>query len=208
MNVENAYNLWSKQYDTNQNMTRDLDKVATEVTLSKYEFKKVIELGCGTGKNTIFLLEKASQIFGLDFSAEMLKKARDKISSEQVEFRKADITTDWRIDNLVVDLITCSLTLEHIEDLNFIFNQAFSKLKRNGLFFVCELHPYKQYQGSKARFENQEKTLELKVFTHHISDYLDSSKNAGFKLLELQEWFDKDLEENKIPRLVSFVFQK
>jgi ubiquinone/menaquinone biosynthesis C-methylase UbiE len=67
MSIEKAYNIWAKQYDTNINRTRDLDKIATIEILSKYEFENVLELGCGTGKNTNWLLEKATLIIGLIF---------------------------------------------------------------------------------------------------------------------------------------------
>ena len=74
MSIEKSYNSWAKQYDTNNNKTRDLDKKATINTLSKYNFNNVLELGCGTGKNTIWLIEKAARIIALDFSEEMLEK--------------------------------------------------------------------------------------------------------------------------------------
>ena len=35
MSIENAYNIWANQYDTNENRTRDLDKKSTIETLSK-----------------------------------------------------------------------------------------------------------------------------------------------------------------------------
>ena len=133
MNIEKAYNIWADQYDTNSNKTRDLDTKSTIKTLNKFDFSKVIELGCGTGKNTTFLLKKADEIIGLYFSQEMLNRAKAKIKDERVEFRKADLTKSWEIDNDFADLITCSLTLEHIKNLNHIFNQANLKLKKNGV---------------------------------------------------------------------------
>ncbi len=160
MSIEKAYNLWANQYDTNENRTRDLDKKSTIETLSKYEFENVLELGCGTGKNTNWLLEKAKRIIGLDFSQEMLNKAKEKISSDKVVFNKADLNEDWEIDNNFADLITSSLTLEHIENLNHIFDQANLKLKKDGLFFISELHPFKQYSGSKAQYETVNGTKE------------------------------------------------
>ena len=81
MSIEKSYNSWAKQYDTNNNKTRDLDKKATIKTLSNYNFNYVLELGCGTGKNTIWLLEKAKNIIAFDFSKEMLKKAKEKITN-------------------------------------------------------------------------------------------------------------------------------
>lgn len=207
MSIEKAYNSWAGQYDTNENKTRDLDKKATIETLSKYKFKYVLELGCGTGKNTGWLLSKAEQVIGLDFSQEMLNIAKEKITDSRAEFKRADLNKEWEIENQFADLVTSSLTLEHIDDLNHIFNQANQKLMGNGIFFISELHPFKQYLGSKAKFETESGVEELKVFIHHISDYVDSAENNDFKLLEINEWFDEN-SEKEIPRLISFVFRK
>ena len=207
MSIEKAYNIWSDQYDTSLNKTRDLDKKSTIGTLKKFDFSTVIELGCGTGKNTSFLLEKADEIIGLDFSQEMLNKAKKKIKDKRVKFWKVDLTADWNIESNYADLITCSLVLEHIEKLNLVFNQAYEKLKNGGLFFISELHPFKQYSGSKAKFETENGTQELETYVHHISEYLEVANESGFELLELKEWFD---EENKsgIPRLIGITLRK
>ena len=207
MSIAKDYNSWAEQYDTNENKTRDLDRKATIETLSKYEFDNVLELGCGTGKNTEWLITKAKFIIGLDFSEEMLNKAKIKIKTDKVRFQRAELTKKWEIDNNFADLITCNLTLEHIKDLDFIFNQAYQKLKTNGKFFISELHPARQYLGSKAKYETENGIEELEVYTHHISDYLNSGKNNSFKLIKLNEWFDNQLE-NEVPRLISFVFAK
>lgn len=207
MSIEKAYNSWAKQYDTNENKTRDLDIKSTIETLSKYDFKNVLELGCGTGKNTDWLLKKAEQIIGLDFSQEMLDIAKKKIKSDKVQFIKADLTKDWKIENQFADLVASSLTLEHIDDLSHLFGQANQKLRGNGIFFISELHPFKQYIGSKAKYETENGIEELKVFTHHISDYVENAEINGFDLLEIKEWFDEKVEK-EIPRLISFVFRK
>ena len=129
MSIEKAYNIWAAQYDSNKNSTRDLDIKSTIKTLSKYNFESVLELGCGTGKNTNWLLKKAHKIIGLDFSQEMLNKAAEKIKDKRVVFKKADLTKSWDVDNDYADLITSSLMLEHIKDFNHIFKQVHLKLK-------------------------------------------------------------------------------
>ncbi len=207
MKIKQAYNLWSEQYDVNKNKTRDLEAIVTRKTLVHFDFDNVLELGCGTGKNTQWLLIKAKNIIGLDFSEGMLAKAKAKIKTDKVTFIETDLTNDWNLENNYFDLITCSLTLEHIENLNVVFKQAHYKLKKGGLFFVSELHPFKQYLGSKARFETENGIYELEVFTHHISDYLESASSFGFELVVLNEWFD-DETTIEVPRLVSFVFRK
>jgi len=47
----------------------------------------------------------------------------------------------------------------------------------------------------------------LEVYTHHISEYLSIAYKNNFKIIEIDEQFD-NLDENEIPRLISFVFRK
>ena len=206
MSIEKAYNEWSSQYDSNKNRTRDLDKKVTIKSLQDLKFNSVLEIGCGTGKNTEWLQEKASRLLAVDFSEEMLAIAKNKISSEKVIFQRADVTKKWEWTSEYFDLVTCNLILEHIEDLDHIFDQAFSKLKPGGHFFISELHPFKQYKGTKARFNSGEKLIELETFTHHISDFVNSGQEAGFQLNQLSEWFDQDKTEP--PRIISLLFKK
>lgn len=207
MSIANAYNAWSDSYDTNENKTRDLDQKATQETLSRYDFQQVLELGCGTGKNSLWLLEKAAKLIAVDFSEGMLRKAKEKINTPRITFLQADLTHPWPSLIPAVDLVTCNLTLEHIADLGFIFQQAGEKLIDEGLFFICELHPFKQYLGSKARFDTEKGVQELEVYPHHISEYLQKAEAHGFELVELKEWFDEG-PIMEIPRLLSMVFRK
>ena len=206
--IQKAYNSWANTYDDMVNKTRDLDKIAVRQSLTKLEYKTVLELGCGTGKNTIFFAQKADFVTGLDFSEEMLSIAKKKITSENVVFQSADLTKNWQVKEGSFELISCSLTLEHILDLDFIFQQSFEKLKPKGKFFISELHPFKQYTGSKAKFETEDGIEEVEVFIHHISDFLKAANKNGFKLLNLEEWFDNTTKKGNIPRLISFLFEK
>ena len=149
MNIQTAYNTWAETYDTVLNKTRDLEAAAIRQLLADVPFAEVIELGCGMGKNTEWLAAQAAHVTAVDFSAEMLGKAQAKIVSANVRFQQADITRAWDFASRPVDLVTCSLTLEHIQDLGAVFRQAARALKPGGLFYIGELHPFKQYQGSK-----------------------------------------------------------
>jgi ubiquinone/menaquinone biosynthesis C-methylase UbiE len=188
------------------NKTRDLEAEVLRNTFLNPHYGNIIELGCGTGKNTGWLSEKADFVAAMDFSPEMIKKAREKITAKNVNFIETDLSYDWPVKPGWANLITCSLVLEHIEDLDFIFSEASRALKRNGKFYICELHPWKQYSGSKARFETEEGLHEPQAYVHHISDFLNAGRKKGFKLLDLNEYFDNKEKEN-IPRLISLVFE-
>ena len=89
VSVKEAYNLWSESYDADQNLTRDLDRQVMKQMLPWFKDLKIIEIGCGTGKNTVLLTETAQSIHALDFSEKMLAKAKQKISRD-VTFTLAD----------------------------------------------------------------------------------------------------------------------
>tara|TARA_B100000470_G_scaffold197652_1_gene167788 strand:- start:55 stop:681 length:627 start_codon:yes stop_codon:yes gene_type:complete len=203
--IKDDYNAWAYQYDNNINPIRDLDKTVTKESLSNIDFFKVLELGCGSGKNTEWLITKADKLVGLDFSKNMLDLARNKITSKKVTFINTDLNEKWPVNNNSFDLATINLTLEHIEILDHIFNSLFMKLTQGGKCFVCELHPKKQLAGSKARFEENETEIALDVFYHSELEYIDSAEKAGFNLIAKKDWYDN---EKDVPRLISFLFEK
>lgn len=207
MDIQSAYNEWSDIYDSNINRTRDLDAEVTRLILTGRLFPSIVELGCGTGKNTEFLATLGESVLAFDFSEKMLAKARQKVTASHVRFAWADITQPWNCPADSVDLVTCNLVLEHIQDLNHIFAQAARILRSGGWFLINELHPFKQYGGTKARFERGAEIIEVDVFIHHISEFIHTAEKNGLKLLKFDEVWHED-DAGKPPRLASFVFGK
>ncbi len=207
MTVQQAYNVWALQYDSNNNKTRDLEGVALRETLNDIPFGNCLEVGCGTGKNTQWLITKANTVTAVDLSEEMLAKAKEKIEDSKVQFVQADITKDWFWAKENYDVITFSLVLEHIEHLQTIFEKAASHLQRNGYVYIGELHPFKQYAGSKARFETEGGLQVVSCFNHHISDFITAAKQCGLQVSHLKEYFDEN-DKASIPRVLVLLFQK
>jgi ubiquinone/menaquinone biosynthesis C-methylase UbiE len=208
MNVQAAYNQWSDTYDTDENLTRDLDHNVTRQVLEAMHFKVILETGCGTGKNTVFYAQIGEQVQALDLSEGMIAKAREKVRADNVTFSVADLTQKWPCDAGTVDLVVCNLVLEHIKDLGFIFAEAKRVLVPGGKFFISELHPFKQYSGSQAQFRQGKETTKVTAYVHHISDFVGATDGRGFQLLELKEWWHEEDEGSKLPRLVTFMFGK
>ncbi|MBA3334155.1 MAG: class I SAM-dependent methyltransferase [Acidobacteria bacterium] len=206
MNNQQAYNVWADNYDAVNNKTRDLEATALRASVLFLEPLDVLEIGCGTGKNTEWLVSKAKNLVAADFSKEMLAKAKGKITNKNVEFRQFDLRNEWNFTVNQFDLVTCSLVLEHIEKIDFVFGQANKVLRAGGLFYIGELHPFKQYQGSKARFEIDSGVFELECFVHHVSEFFAAAKANNFESVDLREWFD-DNDESQIPRLLSLIFR-
>lgn len=208
MNTQQAYNIWSEQYDTNENKTRDLEAISVREHITGQGYESCLEIGCGTGKNTAWLITQAKQVLAVDLAEEMLAKAKQKINSPNVTFLQADITKDWSFTGgNQFDLATFSLVLEHIENLDAIFAQLKKVMQPNGMVYIGELHPFKQYNGSKARFETNEGVQIVNCFNHHITDFIEAARNNGFALITINEYFD-DNNRNTIPRILTLVFKK
>lgn len=208
MSIRMAYTHWSRTYDSDRNLTRDLDQSVTREALADQCVGAILELGCGTGKNTEFLARIGRRVLALDLTAGMIGQARAKLrAAKHVHFAIADLTRPWPCAPDSADLIVCNLVLEHIDDLPFIFGQVWRALRPGGRFFLSELHPFKQYLGSKATFQHEDQQVQIPAFVHHVSSFLDAARGAGLALDRLGEWrHPEDIDQP--PRLITFLFEK
>ncbi|PKP28806.1 MAG: SAM-dependent methyltransferase, partial [Bacteroidetes bacterium HGW-Bacteroidetes-18] len=82
-----------------------------------------------------------------------------------------------------------------------------NSIKNDGYVYIGELHPFKQYSGTKARFETEEGLQIVHCFNHHISDFTNAAKNYGFAILSINEYFD-DGDKKTIPRILTLLLKK
>ena len=207
--VARAYDVWADVYDTQPNATRDLDAAVVRSQDPALFQGDVLELGAGTGKNTGWLAPRARSLLALDASEGMLQRARQRPGVERVRFVQHDLLTPWPTPDGSHDTLVCNLVLEHVEDLSFIFAEARRVVRPGGHFFVCELHPFRQLQGSQARFENPrtQETQLVRAHLHDVSEYLNAAARAGFVLLQAQDWRDTGAPRTTVPRLLSLLWR-
>lgn len=207
MTVRQAYAEWAKSYDSDRNLTRDLDQKVMRTMLGNMRFDSAVEIGCGTGKNTALLAGIARTVHAIDSSEAMIAKAKEKSAFDNVIFTVADINQPWPREDRAADLITCNLVLEHISDLSFVFAEAARVLSTGGQLFISELHPFRQYLGTQARFERGDQTLTIEAFVHHVTDFTDAGARNKLLLQTMKEWWHAE-DGDKPPRLISFSFTK
>jgi ubiquinone/menaquinone biosynthesis C-methylase UbiE len=216
--ISAAYDRWAASYDIDNNATRDLDAIVLREAGPNVAGRDVLELGCGTGKNTAWLVERARSVTAIDFSAGMLDVARRRVESERVRFDRADIRNAWPIEAASVDVVLLNLVLEHVADVAHVFREAARVLRSDGELYVCELHPYRQLRGGQAHFTDSARgeTVYVPAFVHTISEFVNASVDAGLEVLRLGEWCDRhrspgvacqqDSEGACVPRLITMSF--
>jgi len=207
MKVQQAYTEWAATYDTDRNLTRDLDEHLMCETFGGLRFDSVLEIGCGTGKNTALLARIARRVHAIDLSPAMIARARQKSNFRNVTFMVADITKAWPCADQSAELVTCNLVLEHLRDLPFVFSEAARVLNRGGQLFVSELHPCRQYLGVQAHFRRAGETTTVEAYVHHVTDFTDAATQNNLSLQSLREWWHEE-DRDKPPRLISFQFTR
>lgn len=204
--VQNAYNQWVHQYDTNDNSTRDLNAEVLRQQPFELAGKRVLEIGCGTGLNTIRLAHRARSVIGVDISEGMLRQASSRLRASTASILQADFTKPWPFDQ-AFDVIVANLVLEHVQNLGHIFGEAHRLLRPGGLLYIGELHPYKQLQGAQAKYRDAETGQDVLVpaFLHPVSEYTNEGIEAGLTLRRMGEW---QSESDTVPRLLTLLFER
>jgi malonyl-CoA O-methyltransferase len=207
LSVRAAYDRWAETYDECENATRDLDAAVLRKQPFALAGATVVEVGCGTGKNTEWLA-RAAEVVALDFSAQMIAMARRRVTSDRVRFVQHDVCQPWPIAERFADLVTCNLVLEHIDDVATVFRHARAAMKPGGTFFVSEFHPFRQLLGRQARFASGEsEEIKIPAFVHDTAAFVQAGLAAGLELTQLAEWRDAGAEPSAPPRLLTVTFR-
>ena len=217
MPVGSAYDAWAPHYDHDSNATRDLDAVVLRRLLPDLGGLRVLEAGCGTGKNTEALLA-APRVVALDLSRGMLAQARARLGTRPgLHLVQHDMRFGMPFRAGSFDLVTFDLVLEHLEDLTGPLREARRVLRPGGTCLIVEFHPYRQLEGARARFEGAAgAAVTPPAFVHMVQDWLDAAEAAELRLQRLQEWSDRDLAADRCrepgrhprPRLLSLVLRR
>ncbi|KAL4879406.1 S-adenosyl-L-methionine-dependent methyltransferase [Aspergillus karnatakaensis] len=203
-----AYNKWAEVYDTDGNFLQALDTIQMKDLLPRFlslvqsqnqtKSLKLVDLGCGTGRNTLQLVKAApedAQIIGVDASPGMLEVARETLSSNGVGERvslgvydllaEADATLPESLGGESATGIISTLVLEHIP-LDQFFGNAARLIKPGGFFLVTNMHA--EMGGiSQAGFVDVQtgKKIRPTSYAHEVKDVVTAAENFGFEVVAL-----------------------
>jgi tRNA (cmo5U34)-methyltransferase len=113
--------------------------IITAVPLS--QSVSAMDYGCGTGLLTLFIQPHVGSVVGADISPGMLEMLETKVRGRgltNVATLLLDAEAGGTIDDRF-DLLTCHMTLHHVEDVPALFRQFFEMLLPGGTLCLSDL---------------------------------------------------------------------
>ena len=110
---------------------------------SEKSIQKIADLGCGTGEITIRLAKEGYQLYGVDYSIDMLTNADQKSRDENIPIRwlHQDLRELEGLTDLDAVISYCDVMnyITSEEDLKNVFLRVAQSLKTGGLF-IFDIH--------------------------------------------------------------------
>ena len=189
-NIEPIYNSIGKTYDN----TRKADPgIAQKITqfLCAEQSNHYLDIGCGSGNYTGALSKLGFNIYGVDISTEMLKKAKIKyphIDWYEGDARKLPFSSDC------YDGATCVLATHHIKDIITAFKEIFRVLSQ-GRFVIFTATPEQCHQYWLREYFPRMIADACKIMAS-FERLQEALICAGFKNIRTEPYFvTKDLQD-------------
>lgn len=150
---------WDKIYKDQGEVQFDIlptVKVATDI-FKRNGSKSVMDLGCGTGRHSIYLAEQGFKVYATDISEtglEITKSKAEKLNLSNIEFKQHDMR-DILYDNNTFDGVLCLWTTGHgtVEDSRKNINEIYRVLKQNGIVVIDYVSIHDENYGKGREIE-------------------------------------------------------
>ncbi|MFK9094130.1 class I SAM-dependent methyltransferase [Bacillus salipaludis] len=145
------YKCWSPVYDrffNNGMFLKARKEIFKDLPLEKGS--KVLFVGVGTGADIPFFLNKGYDITAIDYSADMLKVAKEKYPDPTINFKEMDAQR-MEFSDESYDFIVASLILSVVPDPEKTLNEIVRVLKKDGSFLIFDKFVLKNKKMTKKQ---------------------------------------------------------
>lgn len=150
---------WDKIYRNQGEVQHDVlptTIIASEI-FAKHQCKTVMDLGCGTGRHTMFLANKGFHVYATDISEtglEITKTKALKSGMNNIEFKQHDMR-DIPFEDDFFDGILCVWTTGHgtLNDTQRNVNEMHRVLKSDGIIVIDYISTEDDHYGKGEKIE-------------------------------------------------------
>jgi len=115
--------------------------------LDQRKWKKLVDLGCGSGYYARMFVEKTKEIVGIDANVNQLNIAKkiEEETKQGINYIKADLTNLKFVKSNSFDVAFLSFVIIEVSDEKIkkkIFKEAYRILKKGGVLIIGQVHPH------------------------------------------------------------------
>ena len=188
--TQEGYDLWAETYDTMGNWLLAMEEPELERVLGDVVGLEVLDVGTGTGRHALRLAEAGAQVTAVDFSEEMIARARAKAGAERINFLVHDVRRPFPFAERSFNVVLSALVLEHIPvaELRAFFAELGRLVRPEGKIVVTAMHPAMFQRGRSAAFRDEAgREVRPRSYVATLRDYTESAEGAGLEIDTLSE---------------------
>lgn len=138
---ETFFQGYKKIRDNKNNYNDLLEQPAMHDYMPDVRGKRVIDLGCGYGRNCVEFIEKgAVKVVGIDSSKRMLEVARRESEYPEIDYRKLELENLHMIQEKF-DVVYSSLVFHYVEDFEKLVKDIAELMEKDGILLFSQEHP-------------------------------------------------------------------
>jgi SAM-dependent methyltransferase len=178
--ARSGYAVWAATYDERDNPLIRIEEPAIRPLLAGLPPGRALDAACGTGRLTAYLAER-HEVTGVDASAEMLARAREKLP--EVEFVEGDLAA-LPVPDAEFASAVCALALSHVSDLGRPVAELARVVVPGGRVVISNVHPFVTgVIGWRAWFANPDGSRGfIPEYPHRHSAYIEAFSAAGLEV--------------------------
>ena len=159
-----AYDLWLDDYK------KDLDK---------YKNTKFLDLGCGTGADTLYLIERGYKVISADYSKEAINNINLNIKGG--EGILLDMNEKFCFEDNSFNIIIADICLHYFneEKTNHIMNEIKRILKKNGILIARVSSVNDKFYGAGSGYEIEKRYYDHGSYAQRYFNEDDLNKFFG-----------------------------
>jgi malonyl-CoA O-methyltransferase len=207
VDTRDGYDQWASTYDDEGNPLLALEEPEADRALGDVAGLDVLDAGTGTGRHALRLAARGARVTAVDFSDEMLAKARVKQGADRVHFENHDVTRRLPYADASFDRVLSALVLEHVPDVAAFLRELGRVTRPDGRIVVTAMHPAMFLRGVSARFSSEEtgEFLRPRSYVMQLTDYVMASLEADLRIISLVERAPDDALAVRVPRAAKYI---
>jgi len=184
-----GYDRWAATYDTMGNWLLELEEPEVDRVFGDVAGLDVLDVGAGTGRHAIRMAERGARVTAVDFSEQMLDRAREKPGADRVRWLIHDVARPLSFAAYSFDRVLSALVLEHIpvHELVPFFVELGRVARPDGEILVTAMHPAMFVKGVSANFRDESGEVRPRSYVATVPDYVMGAIHAGLVIADLAE---------------------